>query len=85
VPAYKDITLKDRYATDLDSAEMLDIIFKNRVLSFSYIYGKGTGFQGILNDVVPSDTYEFASYYASKEPQELDRIREINEFFSSAE
>lgn len=85
VPAYKDITLKDRYATDLDSAEMLDIIFKNRVLSFSYIYGKGTGFQGILNDVVPSDTYEFASYYASKEPQELDRIKEINEFFSSAE
>lgn len=81
LPAYKDIALKNRYATDSDSAEMLDIIFENRVLSFSYIYGND-GFQGILNKLIPSDTLEFASYYAANESVELDRVAKINSFFS---
>lgn len=84
LPAYKDIALKNRYATDADSAEMLDIIFENRVLSFSYIYGN-SGFQGILNKIIPSDTLEFASYYAANESRELAQVEKINNFFSGAE
>ena len=81
LPAYKDITLKGRYATATDDAEMLDIIFTNRVLSFSYIYGNG-GIQNVLNTIVPSDTQEFASYYASMESAEQERLKLINEFFA---
>jgi hypothetical protein len=60
---------------------MLDIIFTNRVLSFSYIYGNG-GIQNVLNTIVPSDTQEFASYYASMESAEQERLKHINEFFA---
>src|SRR5699024_2737357 len=67
MPAYKDIALKNRYAVDTDSAEMLDIIFANRVISVSLIYGNVDGFQGVLNTLIPSDTLEFASYYAQNE------------------
>ncbi len=82
LPAYKDIALKNRYAVDLDSSEMLDIIFDNRVLSFSYIYGGDNGFQRMLNTLVPSDTLEFASYYASNESTELARVEKINAAFA---
>jgi ABC-type glycerol-3-phosphate transport system substrate-binding protein len=37
-PAYCEQTLKTRFATDPDCAEMLDLIFDNRVISFSYLY-----------------------------------------------
>ena len=43
-PAYKDIALKIRYANDKDSSEMLDIIYRNRLLSAAYLY-TGFGFQ----------------------------------------
>ena len=82
LPAYKDITLKGRYATATDDAEMLDIIFANRVLSFSYIYSNNVGLQRVLNDVIPSDTLEFSSYYASKEAAELERLKGINAAFA---
>lgn len=82
LPAYKDVALKNRYTVDKDSAEMLDIIFANRLLSFSYIYGGDQGFQQILNTLIPSDSLQFASYYTANEPKELKRIAEINAAFS---
>ncbi len=82
LPAYREVALKQRYAQDPDSAEMLDIIFKNRWLSFSYIYGTSASFQNILNKLVPSDTLEFASYYASNEPAQQQIVDNINAFFA---
>ena len=61
---------------------MLDIIFANRLLSFSYIYSGDQGFQQILNTLIPSDSLQFASYYTANEPKELKRIAEINAAFS---
>ena len=83
MPAYKDIALKNRYAVDTDSAEMLDIIFANRVISVSLIYGNVDGFQGVLNTLIPSDTLEFSSYYAQNEASQQAVLDEINEFYSS--
>lgn len=37
-PACYDLVLKFRYANDYQSSKMLDTIFSNRVLSFTYIY-----------------------------------------------
>ena len=85
MPAYKEVTLKDRYATDVESSEMLDIIFSNRVLSRSYIYGRGSGLQMLLNNVVPSETLEFASFYEKNESAELKQLEKINEFFKDAD
>ena len=45
------------------------------------IYGNG-GIQNVLNTIVPSDTQEFASYYASMESAEQERLKLINEFFA---
>ena len=37
-PAYCEQTLQTRFATDPDCAEMLNLIFDNRVISFAYLY-----------------------------------------------
>ena len=39
VPAYFDIALKTKFARDDESEKMLDIIFKNSVYDFDYVYG----------------------------------------------
>lgn len=41
------------------------------------------GFQRILNTLIPSDTLEFASYYAQNEARQQAVLDEINEFYSS--
>ena len=41
------------------------------------------GFQRMLNTLIPSDTLEFASYYAQNEASQQAVLDEINEFYSS--
>lgn len=81
LPAYKEVALKNRYALDENSAEMLDIIFANRYYSFSYTYGGATGYQGILNTILKDSSGNLVSYYAANESKEQKRIDEIMEAF----
>lgn len=82
IPSYYEFALKGRYADDPDSVEMLDIMFQNRVLSFSYIYGGGGNcFQQVVNNVL-TQKGNFASYYEKNAAREQKRIDTVNEFFS---
>jgi hypothetical protein len=49
-PAYCEQTLKTRFATDPDCAEMLNLIFDNQVISFTYLYSEAVsgGMQSTL-------------------------------------
>lgn len=80
IPAYYEIALKNRYSYDTDSADMLDIMFENRVLSFSYMYGGGSGFQHIINNIL-SSKQNFTSYYAANESAQLKRIETIMAYY----
>lgn len=82
IPRYYEYALKGRYANDPESVKMLDIMFKNRVLSFSYIYGGGGScFQQIVNNVL-TNKGNFASYYESNKSKEEARIAVVMEFFA---
>lgn len=63
LPAYCDSALKGRYATDEDSAAMLDIIFENRVLGFSFLYSDNN-FPRMMDDLMPANSFDYASYVA---------------------
>lgn len=63
LPAYCDSALKGRYATDEDSTAMLDIIFENRVLGFSYLYSN-ENFPQMMNTLMASNSFDYASYVA---------------------
>lgn len=63
LPAYCESALKGRYATDEDSTAMLDIIFANRVLGFSYLYNNDN-FPQMMNTLMSSKSFDYASYVA---------------------
>ena len=81
VPAYYGMALRSRYVNDEDSRLMLEILFENRVLSFSYIYGKDdSSFQHCTNNVLAQGG-NFTSYYESNLAKQQARVDEINAFY----
>lgn len=60
---YYDIALHNRYFSDEESGEMLDIIFQSRIYDLGWIYNWG-GVTGIFDNMQKGNT--FASDYASK-------------------
>ncbi len=64
LPAYCDTALKGRYSVDMDSSAMLDIIFENRILGFSYLYSNHGNFPWMLNNLMKSNSFDYASYVA---------------------
>ena len=78
-PAYFELALKNRYTYDTDSQEMLDLIFDNRVLSFSYMYT--ATMQQIINNVLGNNA-NFSSFYASNESATQATVDKINAYYS---
>lgn len=82
LPAYCEKALKNRYSTDEQSAEMLDMIFQNRIISFSYLFVNlvpgGMQYQLIAQTVKNNNV---ASYYQSGESKENATIAKIVEFY----
>lgn len=70
-PAYYDLSLKTKFTRDDESAAMLDIIFKNRVIDMGATYNFGS-----LSDIVLNGK-EFSSEYAKREEKALLDIEKI--------
>ncbi len=83
LPAYCEKALKNRYSTDQESAEMLDMIFQNRIISFAYLFvnmvPSGMQYQLIAQTVSNNNV---ASYYQKNESKELATIQKIVDFYS---
>jgi len=65
-PAYYDVTLKTKLSRDEESADMLDLIFENRVFDIGAMYNWGNVYQLTL-DLAAAKDYNFQSAYARNE------------------
>ena len=63
-PAYYDITLTSRNIHDSESAEMMDLMFSNRVYEMSF-YFNSFGFFELFKSSTNSNTDDFSSKYAA--------------------
>lgn len=83
LPAYCESALKNRYSTDKESAEMLDLIFQNRTISFAYLFvNMGPGMQlRLLIDTIGQNKSDVASYYAKNEQKELSVMEKVTAFY----
>ena len=83
LPAYCETALKNRYSSDKESAEMLDLVFQNRTISFAYLYvNMGPGMQlRLLIDPIGQNKSDVASYYAKNEKKELAVMEKVTAFF----
>lgn len=83
LPAYCEKALKNRYSTDQESAEMLDMIFQNRIISFSYLFvnmvPSGMQYLLIANTIQENNV---ASYYQANESKENAVIQTVSEFYA---
>ena len=71
-PAYCEQTLQTRFATDPDCAEMLNLIFDNRVISFAYLYSDIQS-DLIAKTVVNKNVASFIRAYARVEQKALEK------------
>lgn len=87
-PAYTETVMKERYATDKDSVEMLDIIFNGRLLAGGYLYADSKYRFQTIHDTMwkqASSNINIVSYYESSKNMAQARIDELNAFFSRTE
>ena len=88
-PAYTETVMKERYASDKDSVEMLDIIFNNRVLSAGYLYfANNNGRFMMMHEHMwkqESSNVSIVSFIETNKNLALQRIDELNQFFFKAE
>ena len=63
-PAYYEVTLMTRNIQDLDSAEMLDIVFQNRIYDLAAYFGD-LGLSGIFEEAASGSADTFSSKYSS--------------------
>lgn len=72
-PTYQESTLKKRYANSEDTAKMLDIVFSNRVISLSYLYGNMS--LNLLKTAVPNNTLvSYVESDSTKEQKFIDQV-----------
>lgn len=83
LPAYRDKTLMGRYSMSSESSEMLDLIFRNRVLSFTYLHTYVA--LNMLTELISKGTTDIASYVKKNQTIETNKINKILEVYVPAE
>ena len=82
LPAYYETTLIRKASRDTESADMLDLIFENRIIDFSNAF-LSIGINSFLINTLKSASNTFTSSEASQRGTFEDNIAKINEAFSS--
>lgn len=67
-PAYFDVALKNRYSRDETTAEMMDLIVDSVLINFESLYNESiNNIWFVLRTLIPQQSNNFASYWASRE------------------
>ena len=84
-PAYYELALKSRYADQTDDAAMIDIIYENNIISFTYMYGNhGSPYSNMIGTLfnASSPSTDVASYSAKIERAQGLYLDKLMKFFN---
>jgi hypothetical protein len=83
VPAYYEVVLKNKYARDEASSQMLDIIKANCKTEIAYIYGTYFNNMGLLfRDMITKKSSSISSLYASSETAAKEKMQTLVDQFT---
>lgn len=85
LPAFYHYTLTLRNARDVESGEMLDLIFKRRNLDLVFAYDNLTGMEEFITEVSTADTFKFASAETARKRIVNSQMKKIIEELRNAE
>ena len=77
--------MKNRYADQTDDAKMLDIVYDNVTISFTYLFGNFvSAYNTLLSDLFNAATpnTDVASWAAKKEKPQTKYVERLQEFFT---
>ena len=82
-PAYYEEAMQNRYSTDAESKQILSMLHKYRVISFSYIYGgKECYTRGLSTLIAERQSKDYASFLAEGAGAADQKISDLKELFS---
>ena len=86
IPAYYDMALRDKYARDDESGEMLDIIREGFTCNFGYFYGQSlNGCSMVFRNLVNQDNTNFVSYYMVNQKGYERKLKNLLEAYEGTE
>lgn len=84
IPAYFEVVLKNKYARDEASSQMLDLIKQNCVTELAYVYGLYCNNLGLLHrTMIGKKLSSISSLYASAEPAAIEKLNTLIKQFTA--
>lgn len=77
VPAYYETALKVKYARDVESVQIMDLILAGCTFDFGYFYDNWVGFAFMLQDMMRAKSSDFASYFATRENAAIEQFNKV--------
>ena len=84
MPAFKEISLKNKYARDEESADIVDLILSTRIFDVGWYYQIGDYNEEVMH-MLRNFRSDFASMYAKNETKAMTKIDTINTAFMEQE
>ncbi|MBQ4601335.1 MAG: hypothetical protein IJB24_00610 [Clostridia bacterium] len=85
VPAYYDMALRDKYARDDESGEMLDIIREGFKMDFAYYYQGAIGSGGHFRNLINQENTNFVSYFQTNKKGFERKLKKLIQAYVDAE
>ncbi|MBR6515139.1 MAG: extracellular solute-binding protein [Clostridia bacterium] len=86
IPAYYDMALRDKYARDDESGEMLDIIREGFTVNFGYFYGQSlNGCSMVFRNMMNQDNTNFVSFYSVNQKGYERKLKELLKSYEDGE
>ena len=84
MPVYYEIVLKNKYARDDVSAQMLDMIRSNTWADIAYLYGSDFGSVAFIQrTLIANHSTDFVSSYKSSEEKAKISSQKLIDYFKS--
>lgn len=65
LPSYYEIVLKTRYAKDMETSQMIDIIYDSVAFDIAYIYRSNVNYVERISGIITSQRNAFSSNYTA--------------------
>ena len=85
IPAYYDMALRDKYARDDESGEMLDIIREGFKMDFAYYYQGAMDSGGHFRNLINQNNSNFVSYYSINQKGYERKLKQLIQAYVDAE
>ena len=84
IPVYIETALKTKYTRDSESVRIVELLLRQRVFDFGYVYDNWQGCSFWMQDMMNQKNADFESYYAKNSSKMETHYQNVFEIFEEA-